>query len=426
MPDYKRKHRSRFSAQPKVDKKKSAKPKAKNEIEFDEGTGSRPRKKRGLTLVKGNKAEIRRRSQTAAAVVLSIVLAAVICEITLPAGIIETLSTAITSMGTGDYPIDFESTSTDNVVAKSGYYYVLTDGEIKAVTNGGKAVFTYSHGFENPVIKTSETRAIVFNQGGQDALIFTLSGLEDNITSDKEIINAAIGDDGTYALVTNADGYVAKVSVYKKNAKLIYEWYSASDMINNVAVFKNGKKIAISTLKANVGGFDSKLMILNFNSANAEFQKEYDGEIIYNLSTEFSRGVTVATANTFDFLNAGKFESSEYKNEYNLQMLRESSGGTLLLYNRENDKTDNRIVVISKKGEVSFETKFSGIVTDIAIKNNHIYCISDTKAYILDSKGEIVRTADCGFGAVRLAVISKDEIAVVTDNQINKVKFVHD
>lgn len=426
MPDYKRKHRSKFSAQPKVDKKKSAKLKSKNEIKFDEGLESSPRKKRGLTLVKGNKAEIRRHWLNLSAVVLCIALAVAICEIALPAGIIETVSTAVISMGRGDYPIDFESTSTENLIAKSGYYYVLTDGEIKAVTNGGKVVFTYSHGFENPVIKTSGTRAVLFNQGGQDALIFTPSGLEDNITSEKEIINAAIGDDGTYALVTNADGYVAKVSVYKKNAKLIYEWYSASDMINNVAVFKNGKKIAISTLKANVSGFDSKVMILNFNSANAEFQKEYDGEIIYNLSTEFSRGVTVATSNTFDFLKIRKFESSEYKNEYNLQMLRESSGGTLLLYNRENDKTDNIIVAISKKGEVSFETKFSGIVTDIAMKNNHIYCISDTKAYILDSNGGIVRTADCGFGAVRFSVVSKEEIAVVTDNQINKVKFSQD
>ena len=137
MPDYKRKHRSKFSAQPKVDKKKSAKLKSKNEIKFDEGLESSPRKKRGLTLVKGNKAEIRRLWLNLSAVVLCIALAVAICEIALPAGIIETVSTAVISMGRGDYPIDFESTSTENLIAKSGYYYVLTDGEIKAVTNGG-------------------------------------------------------------------------------------------------------------------------------------------------------------------------------------------------------------------------------------------------------------------------------------------------
>ena len=164
-------------------------------------------------------------------------------------------------------------------------------------------------------------------------------------------------------------------------------------------------------------------MILNFKSANAEFSKNYDGEIIYDLSSVSSRGVGVATANTFDFIRWHKYESKEYKNEYNLQMLRESNKGILLVYNRENDKTDNRIVMISNKGVVKHQLRFDGIITDIAFKNNHIYCISDTKAYILDMEGKTVRFADCGFGVVRFSVISQNEIAVVTDNQINTIKF---
>ena len=104
-------------------------------------------------------------------------------------------------------------------------------------------------------------------------------------------------------------------------------------------------------------------------------------------------------------------------------MLRESSKGALLVYNRENDKTDNRIVVISNKGDVKHQLQFNGIITDIALKNNHIYCISDTKAYILDMEGKTIRTADCGFGVVRFSVVSQNEIAVVTDNQINTIKF---
>ena len=420
MPDYKRKYRSRFAAQPKADKHKMA-PK-KNKIKYDEDEPT-PRKKGNFTLLRGKKAEIKKRWQVILAGILVVILAITICQIAIPAGIPETLSTTVSAMGTGEFPIEFESTNTNNVVAKQGYFYVLTDSEIKAVSNGGKVIFSYSHGFENPVLKTSSTRAIVFNQGGNDALIFSLKKLESAITLEDEIINAAIGDNGTYALVTTAKGYVAKVSVYKKSDKPVYEWFSANDMINNVAVARNGKKIAISTISAKVGGFDSKLMILNLKSANAEFEKQYNGELIYNLSTSFSGGVAVATSNTFDFVRWYKFKCETNKNDYNLQMLRESNKGTLLLYNRENDKTDNRIIVTNKSGKKKLEVKFNGIITDIAFKNNHIYLISDTKAYILDSKGEIVRTADCGFGAVRLVVVSQNEISVISDNQISKVKF---
>lgn len=423
MPNYKRKTRSRFSAKPKTDKTRYAEKKEKkNKIQFDDGT-DKPKRKRSLTVLKGNKDEIRRRSLRGMVAIVVVVLAVVICQIAIPAGIPETISTLFLSFGSGNYPIEFDSSNTANAVSKEGYYYVLTDGEVIAVTSGGKVIFTHSHGFENPVIKTSKTRALVFNQGGNDAIIFGLNKVCSTITTEKEIINGAIGEDGTYALITGADSYVAAVNVYTKKDKLIYEWFSSNDMINNVAIAPNGKKIAVSLLATNVSGFNSKFMILNFKSASPEFSKNYDGEIIYNLSAAFSRGVAVATANTFDFVRWNKYESKEYKNEYNLQMLRESNKGTLLVYNRENDKTDNRIVMISKKGEVKHQLQFDGIITDIAFKNNHIYCISDTKAYILDMQGKIIRTADCGFGVVRFSIVSQDEIAVITDNQINVIKF---
>ena len=423
MPDYKRKKRSHFSAKPKADRSRYAvKEQKKNKIEFDDGI-STSKKKKVFAVLKGNKAEIKRRWQSFLTIALAVVLVLVGCQLFMPAGLFETVQTLALSMGGGSYPIEFQSNHTENVVLRSNYYYVLNDSEVKVISLGGKEIFTYSHGFEKPVIKTAATRAIVFNQGGNDAVILNLNGICSTITLEKEIINAAIGDDGTYALITSADSYVAAVSVYKKNDKLLYEWYSSSDMVNNVAVSPSGKKIAISTLSTNVGGFNSKLMILNFKSANAEFTKEYSGEIIYNLSAEYSGGVAVATANKYDYIRWNRYKSKQYQNDYNLQILRESNKGALLVYNRENDKTDNRIVIVSPRGEVKHELEFNGIITDICLKNNHIYCISDTKAYILDMEGKIVRTADCGFGAVRFAVVSQNEIAVITDNIVSKVKF---
>ncbi len=423
MPDYKRKKRNHFSAKPRADKSRfKENNERKNKIKFDDGTDI-PKKKSSFSVLKGNKAEIKRRWQSFLVVALAVILVLVGCELLIPAGLFETAQTLVLAMGGGSYPIEFESNNTENVVLRSNYYYVLTDSEVKVISFSGKEIFTYSHGFEKPVIKTSATRAIVFNQGGNDAVIFNLNKICSTINSKKEIINAGIGDDGTYALITSADSYVAAVSVYKKNNKLLYEWYSSSDMVNNVAIAKNGKKIAISTLSTNVGGFNSKLMILNFKSANAEFTKEYNGEIIYNLSSNYSNGVAVTTANKYDFIRWNKYDCKQYENDYNLQILRESNKGTLLVYNRENDKTDNRIVIISPKGEVKHQLEFGGIITDICFKNNHIYCISDTKAYILDMEGKVVRTADCGFGAVRFAVVSQNEIAVITDNLVSKVKF---
>ena len=140
MPDYKRKKRSRFSAKPKADKSKFAvKGEKKNIIEFDDGTSTQKRK-RSFNILKGNKDEIKKRWQRTAIAVLVVILAAIICELSIPAGIIESVSTLVYSIGSGNDPITFDSTNTENVVSKGNFYYVLTDSEVVAVTKGGKVV----------------------------------------------------------------------------------------------------------------------------------------------------------------------------------------------------------------------------------------------------------------------------------------------
>lgn len=54
-------------------------------------------------------------------------------------------------------------------------------------------------------MKTSSTRALVFDQGGNEAYIYNLHELKSSINSDAEIINAAVSDSGVYAVVTRSE-----------------------------------------------------------------------------------------------------------------------------------------------------------------------------------------------------------------------------
>ena len=104
-------------------------------------------------------------------------------------------------------------------------------------------------------------------------------------------------------------------------------------------------------------------------------------------------------------------------------MFRAGSPGSIAVFNRESDRTDNRVAVFNTKGQLKNEFEFKGIISDIEISGGHIYCISDTNVYILDGTGAVIRKAECGFGAVRLAVLGTNAAAVITDNQIDKIKL---
>ena len=99
-----------------------------------------------------------------------------------------------------------------------------------------------------------------------------------------------------------------------------------------------------------------------------------------------------------------------------------NKGVNVAVFSRESDKTDNRIVIFSKRGRVKTTVKYNGIINDIQVKGSNIYCINDTEVTVLDFKGNVKHTANYGFGGNGLSVISANVVVVVTDSEIKRVK----
>ena len=435
MPDYKKKRVNRLRGAPKPRRDKPERNTVPDEIVMTpESRRARPEAKssesavkesaQNLKVVKGRKLERRRKTRillTAAAI------AVIICTVLhfiLPVGIIENAGNLIAVMGSGSYPVELESSEVVSAVSRGSYYYVLTDTRINAYSGAGKEIYSYAHGFENPVLKTSKTRALVFSQGGSDLLIYNLQSLKGTLQTEKPIITACISDSGAYAVVTQSDSYAAAVSVYGKNGKLMYEWFSASDTVNNIAISPDGKKIALSLFNATSGAYSSKISVYGFESADPLFTKNIDGSPIYGLDSTHNSGFFAVSQNKLIFVKWSDYTVKEYDSDYNAAMFRAGSGGAVAVFNRESDRTDNRIVLFNTKGERISEFEFKQAVSDIQVSGGHIYCMSDTEVFLLSDSGEKLRSTDCGFGAVWLAVTGSNEAAVITDNRIDKVKLV--
>lgn len=426
MPNYKkRKHNKLFSSQgkPKKPQKKSLSLKDDIIMSSFNSKGKKVNKNEKMKVIKGKKLEQKRRFKLISISLAVIFVVIIVLQSILPAGIIESISNSLAHLGSGSYPIELESTNTINTVPRNSYYYVLTNSYVKAFSKSGKVLFSYAHGFENPMIKTSSSRAIVFNQGSTEALIFNHSGLKESLVTEKNIITAGVSDSGTYAIATHSDKYTSAVTVYSKSNKVLYEWYSANETVNNVALSPNGRKLAVSGFSSNVGEYKSTLYVLNYKSATPEYTEKVENSLIYNIDTTFRNGFTIITSNKLKFVKWFKYTSSEYSNDYNISYYKPNSNGSVAVFNRESDKTDNRIVVFSKSGKIKSEFTYKGIISDINLFSGHIYCMSETEIYQLNTEGAILKKASCGFGAVNFTVSAINNIAVITDSKIEKIKL---
>ena len=424
MPDYKKQKRRKALPKPKKNKAKNIKSNDTDIIMTPHKKSKLQKTQNDMKLVRGRKEEKKKRAKRWVAVALCLVLAVTLLNTILPAGIIRTVSNSLALIGTGNYPVSLESSDTLSVESMGSYYYILSDTSLSAYSNSGKKLYSYVHGFEKPILKCSKWGAMLFGQSENTVLIFDLKKLKKTIETKKAIINGNISDSGGYAVITQSDNYASAVTVYNRYGKELYEWYSAEDTVNSVTIAPNNKKIAVSSFKVVNGEYLSKVSVLNFESATPEYTEEYKGGLVYNLSSSASGRFTVVTSNGIDFIKWRKYSKTQYKNDYNITLLREASHGMVAVFSRESNRTDNKIAVFSKTGKIKFQFDFKGIISDIRFFGGHIYCMSDTDVFLIDETGKTVKKTSCGFGGVRLVVTGSNTVAVVTDNKIERIKLV--
>lgn len=418
MPDYKRKKvKKRFLH------KKSYK-------DFDTTITMTNRKQKSLgvvpeddiKVVRGAKYKRKRQTRVFICAFLAICIIGIVLSAILPGGLYENVINYSHLIGHGSYPTGISGGTVLNAVSNGSYYYVLTDTNITAYANSGKIIFDELHGFSNPVISVSNTRALVYDQGGKSLYIYNLSGRIHSMQFEKEIITASISQNGDFAVATHSDSYTSVATVYNNDYKEVFTWNSAKDTICNVLVNPKGDKLAVSTLSVVSGQFSSKVLILSFDSADPLHTLELGNSLALSINNT-GKGISIVCDDKYKFLHWSKFTSNELLISGEINSFRNSKNGILLTVNRANDRSDNTIYLISNKGEKISDFKINTAITDIQYNNGRVYCVCDTVANIYDKNGNVLKSGVCNYGTQKFTVLSANSIATVNDTEIIKVNI---
>lgn len=426
MPKYKKKKHNRILSAPKKRAKQPVKVKQQyDEIEMNHYGAKKTKEKptAPLKVVKGKKGLRALKLKFYAVALVVVFVVVMLFQIILPAGLFQTVSNMTAVIGTGSYPISATGSQVLSVVPMGNYYLHLTDTHLSAYSSAGKILFSEAHGYEKPILCASKGKSLLYNQGGKQFSIYSLNGLQKNEETKNEIICGGMSDSGSFALATHSDSYTSQVTVFNKRYKQIYEWYSAEETINNVAIASSGKKIAVSTFNSASGTFNSKINIINFKSATPEHTLTYNNQIIYGIKNSNKSNFSVIKSNGVDTVKWFNSKINEYSEDYNISYFRTNTSVNIGVFSRENDKSDNKIVIFSKSGKVKKTVNYNGVINDIQVRGSNIYCINDSSVNVLDFKGNVKFSADYGFGGKGISVLSANVVAVVTSNEILRIKL---
>ncbi len=316
--------------------------------------------------------------------------------------------------------------SGENIVSvceQDNYFYTLTDTHVYCTNNNGKKISLIDHGFARPVLYSSETRYIIFGQGEQTVKVYNFEKELHNLHFETKVLAAAISDNGNFAIATTADGYDSAVTVYNKNGKVLYEWYSSSGIVSTISFNQNGKKLLISTFSAQNGEFLSKILVLNFKSADPENIFKFDEELCYNTHFITNDRVSAVFENSVKFLDLKDNSVTTKSFEYSVKIAKQIDNYVLISGNLDSNTDKNHITLYNKKTECLADFSVDSNVKDVIYKGKRIYILGDSSLNCYDLNGKLLYFAPVTYDVKSIVHIDDKHLVVISKNIISKLEL---
>ncbi len=323
--------------------------------------------------------------------------------------------------------------STDGAVINNGNFtrvdsnlVFASDTQFVTLNSYGRTIYSTQQTYSNPVLVTASDcdLSLVYNLGGTE---FSINTIDSNVYTgevEDNILVADVSKSGTYALVTEKDGYLCKLYVYSEDNKQIYAYSFADYYITSVSLDSDGDTAVLSGVSAHDGTQISAIYVLDFTKEEPVIFEEFNNNIIYYLDHLTDNYVCIIGANATYTLNIRTkvFNTTNY------------DGKTLTAFDINTD-TNNFVLSLSRSGDgrkcdiYTFST--SGVhkntiatdlvITSISTYKNRVAALSGDIVYLYSKDGLAISENDAGLDPHAVVLYSTTDAYVLGVSEIRRL-----
>ena len=302
----------------------------------------------------------------------------------------------------------------------------VSDTKFVTMNNWGRTIYTSKQNYSNPVLVTAADSdlSLIYNL---DSTEYAINTLDSNVYKGKapgDIVVADISESGTYALVTQKDGYLSKLYIYSEDNKQIFTYSFADYYITSVSLDSSGETAVLSGLSAHNGSQISAVYVLDFTQKEPLLFKEFNNNAIYYVDHLTDRYCCIIGENSTYTLdtNNNEFAVMEY------------AGKTLTAFTVNTD-TNTFSISLSRSGDghkcdiLSFNSSgnLSGtITTELNVKSistykNRVAVLSEDTLYLYNKDGSLISQYNAGLDPHCVVLYSKSDAYVLGVSEIRRL-----
>ena len=283
-------------------------------------------------------------------------------------------------------------------------------GQLVAVTNGGVQLFSpegqsVTHelmSFKQPGVTAGDHAAAAYDIGAETLVVADTDGNVSRIKPAGAVISARMNSEGWLAVVTEAPGYKAVVTVYDDARKPVYVWYSASSYVLT-ADLSDDRTLAALCVDETGGS----VQIFRLSDEEPVGVYAVPGELFSDLCWVDDDHVAAVSPTRVVFLNEDGGTAGEY--DYNGQNLydyaREGSGFFTLALSQYRSGSPTRLITLSPRGEVLGDLAAPPELESVSAHGKQILALCRQRLVQYNQQLEEMLSADLTQTGVRQALL---------------------
>lgn len=332
----------------------------------------------------------------------------------------DSVKAVVGNMGSGEgFPYELGADSIVDVSLNNSNLFILCGDETTVLNSTAKEINPEKLNFSNPVMKTKDAFAIVYDLDSDKFRIQNGAEIIREGKAEGKIMSAAVGRRGNYALGTYGSNVQSTLSVYNKKGEALFIWDFKSERISDISLSDSGKNAAVTTVYSSEGKISSRVYVFDFSSEKPVAKLDYDSSVLIHVDYIRNNDIVVLGDNIRSYIKDGKIrkDDQQFKTDKLNSYCVNNQGRSALVRSKYGSSSLCTLEVYSSKNKLQFTTDFDKEVKGVDCGERYTAVLFDNEIKTFDKKGREKGTIKFS-GEPSRVIVSGTDVYVFTSVSI--------
>ena len=327
--------------------------------------------------------------------------------------------TAQSRADTVSYPIS--SSEADFALFRGGMVAAGCE-VVTAVSGSGRQTLSVNVAYADPCVRTSDKYCLTFGRGERSFAVYNSFVQVYREITDFPVYDAAVGDNGNFAIVTRSRDYTSEVVIYDGDMEKLAN-YHLNGYVTGLSMNDEGDRLGIVSVESVDGLWETKVTIIRIERRISRDSATIEGSFGSTCGFVDKDRFAVMLTDRLMIWGSDATVKGEAIFEGTTPTLCAMGEGRIALLSRvDADLSLERLTVMDKSGRTVYELELdathairqSGEICEMAFGGSVLYLRTSSTLFRLSSSGRGLTSVEISRDTLAILPVDEDEVMVCT------------